>query len=1195
MNHVFKTKWSVAHQGYVVTDEHHASKTKANKSVVALAVASMMMLAGSASAAYVEPGFFATSSDNVVAAQKSWENAEYEKDWGLRAMKASKAYALGFTGQNTKVAVMDSAAVIQKHSELSGDRFSATHVKGEYGMSGNRYPQSVTSTKPGQPFEKGEKYDVTGEWIPNVNCSHGTHVTGTVGANRDGKEFHGVAFGSNIVVGNTGATDNNNYGPYQDYDFFYAGWKALADDLNASNGEHRGGVINNSWGTNIKVVQVFKRVTVDANGDGQPDVDKNGKPVLDWEYDHDLRPGEKIEVADLDTTVVGALTTSTGGIAADTLQESEYEYFYHRKEYQDEYAGTDHAGKSFVDAAYDAVKGTNVVQIFTTGNVNRANPFYRPLYPYFNPEAEKHWIAVAGLGREFDENNKWTGKYKLTSGFVEAGLGKWWTVAAPSNGVYSSVVYDGVILGLKDHKLGDLGYASFSGTSMAAPHVAGAMGVLMSRYQDMNAIQVRDVMFTTANHYNPDGSLMEGWHNNKPGQPNTVGSLPKDGEVSDRMGWGVPDLDKGMYGPGQFLGKFDYNMANTKLDVWTNNISNVALDQRRAEDEAWLKDYDKNLNADDFVLGDQFVVKDGTEDQFDHIIDKADAKKWRAEYYAKRKAAIEAKLANGEYEGSLVKRGAGTLVMTGNNSYRGGTTVEGGKLLGFAESFGVTGDDATASANGKVVVNGGTFGLLEKYNDQLTMKGELVAGKHDPQGSNEVAVPKHSVDVTVNKGGTFQITADQAVTMGNLEFKDGAAFTVGSEDVAVFKKAYAGEAQTGTVNVANVTGANLATANSDYAFFKAELKADGNKLTGTLSRDKNASFATYAQNSNGHAIASALEAAGNGALYDTLIGASKGDVTKTYNSLGDDFVLNTRNAGIANGMLLARAVKDQAAGIGEGRAVEMDEGTARLWATGIGSKSTVDYGMSDMDSDFYAGLVGAEVDVADSTKVGVFFGAGSTENKAAGQKAKSDDIHVGAYGVTNVNDFAASYGFVYSHLDADVTRSLQVGSQLGMNAFSGKTDLTQIFGEVAYKGLNTTGYSVEPYFGLSWIHAESDAFNEQVGNMKFATTPADQDVQVTTLGVRGALPFTFGSAQMAVKGDLAWNHFFGDTEAEAAMNLGGSAVANLKGGELGDMASVGLGLEAKVGKMTTMGVSYTGAYDGDITSHGISANVRFNF
>ena len=41
------------------------------------------------------------------------------------------------------------------------------------------------------------------------------------------------------------------------------------------------------------------------------------------------------------------------------------------------------------------------------------------------------------------------------------------------------------------------GWDTFSGTSMAAPHVTGAMGVLMSRYPSMNAIQVRDVMFTT--------------------------------------------------------------------------------------------------------------------------------------------------------------------------------------------------------------------------------------------------------------------------------------------------------------------------------------------------------------------------------------------------------------------------------------------------------------------------------------------------------------------------------------------------------------------------------------------------------------------------------------------------------------------------------------------------------------------------
>lgn len=1134
MNRVFKTKWSVAHQEYVVTDEKHTTKTKAAKSAVALAVAALMLGAGVASAAYMEPGFVAKNSTQLEQAKESWETAEYKKDWGLGAMHASTAYALGYHGQGVKVGVMDSGALLQKHPELSGDRFTAASAKGEYGSDGNRYPQEVGSDgQGGLPYHKGDKFDIDGNWTEGVNDSHGTHVTGTVGGNRDGNEFHGVAWGADIVVGNTGATDNNNYGPFQDYAYFKAAWTGVAEEVAKANGE-RGGVINNSWGTNTRV-------------EDQKDTGFDG-----------FNTGVHLNV--------------------NTNAETDYEFMLFAKRYgQDSFNEVADDGivddKSFVYAAYEAVKDKNIVQIMTTGNRDMKNPYYRALYPLYNPGAEKHWIAVAGLKQGVAE-----GTYELVKNFNEAGQGKWWTVAAPGNAIYSSTT--------DDH--GNPGYAAWGGTSMAAPHVAGAMGVLMSRYDQMNALQVRDVMFTTANHKNANGSNMEGW-------TDTDGTVRKDGEVSDRMGWGVPDLDKGMYGPGQFLGKFDYNMAaEGSLDVWTNAITNVALDQRRAEDEKWMKDTANGtkLPYDQIVDGSGFVVKDGDanvtdEERTSHIVGEAE-KKLLLEAYAERANAIKDKMANNNagYKGSLVKRGAGTLVMTGNNTYRGGTTVEGGTLLGFAESFGVTGDDATAKANGKVTVNGGTFGLLASYNDQFTMKGEQ---KHDDAAD-------HSVDVVVNAGGSFQITAGQNVTMGTLEFKEGAGFTVGSEDVDVLKEAYAGKEQTGTVTTTGVTGDDLAVANPDYAFFKTELKAEGNTLTGTLSRDETKSFATYAQNANGQAIAGALEGAAGGALYDALIGASKGDVAKTYNSLGDDFILNTRNAGIVNGMTLSRAIKDQATGIGEGRKVEMADGTARLWATGVGSWSALDYGQSDMDSDFYAGLFGAEVDVCSATKLGLFFGAGSTDNKAGDNKVESDDIHFGAYGVTNFSDVVnATYGFVYSHQSADATRALQVGSQLGMNAFSGDTDITQIFAEAAYTGLNTDAYSIEPYFGLSWIHAESDGFNEQVGTMAFSTTTEDQDVQVTTLGVRGAIPFTVGETKVALKGDVAWNHFFGDTEAEASMALAGSGVAHLKGGELGDMASVGLGVEAQVGKMTTMGLSYTGAYDGDITSHGISANVRFNF
>ena len=1127
MNRVFKTKWSVAHQEYVVTDEKHTTKTKAAKSAVALAVAALMLGAGAASAAYMapkggsqDPGFVANNSTQVDAAKESWETAEYNKNWGLKAMKASSAYALGYYGQGVKVGMMDSG-FLTTHQELSGDRWHTVKFEGTYSQSGERYPQYAFKDEYGRPqnngdtgkYNKGDKFSVDGAYNPDFNDNHGTGCAGVYAGNRDGVGMHGVAWGSEFYSANTGGTDSTNYGPFLDYNFFKAGYDALVNSGVK--------IINNSFGTNLK------------------QVDENGKIVTYYQSGPELT----------------------------TVKDIEYEYFLFKKQYNNNDADPELKGKSFVDAAWDAVKGKDVIQVFTNGNNDRANPYHRALYPYFNPEAEAQWIAIAGL-RQMDKNTD-PDNYKLEANFNEAGYAKYWTLTGPGQ--------NGNTANIK----GDDQYGGYSGTSMAAPFISGAFGVLASRYQDMSAVQVREVLLTTANHKNADGTDMEGWANvNK--------MTPAEGEVSDRMGWGVPDLEKGMYGLGQTLGKFDYNLRS-ELDVWSNDISQVALDQRYREDIAWLKSV-----TEDGTIDGKVVVSDNPSDYkltndydlagiADKNISLEDAKKWRLEYYEKRAAAIRDKINNGLYNGSIVKRGEGTLVMTGSNTYRGGTTVEGGKLLGYSNSFGVSGDDG--KANGKVVVNGGTFGILETYNDQFTMKGEIERG----EGT-------HSVDVVVNEGGTFQITAGQDVTMGKLEFKEGAGFTVGSEDVDVLKEAYAGKAQTGTVTTTGVTGADLAVANPDYAFFKTELKAEGNKLTGTLSRDETKSFATYAQNANGQAIAGALEGAAGGALYDALIGASKGDVAKTYNSLGDDFILNTRNAGIVNGMTLSRAIKDQATGIGEGRKVEMADGTARLWATGVGSWSALDYGQSDMDSDFYAGLFGAEVDVCSATKLGLFFGAGSTDNKAGDNKVESDDIHFGAYGVTNFSDVVnATYGFVYSHQSADATRALQVGSQLGMNAFSGDTDITQIFAEAAYTGLNTDAYSIEPYFGLSWIHAESDGFNEQVGTMAFSTTTEDQDVQVTTLGVRGAIPFTMGETKVALKGDVAWNHFFGDTEAEASMALAGSGVAHLKGGELGDMASVGLGVEAQVGKMTTMGLSYTGAYDGDITSHGISANVRFNF
>lgn len=147
MNRVFKTKWSVAHQEYVVTDEKHTTKTKSTKSAVALAVAAMMFAAGTASASFVDTSFVADNPFVFQQAKKSFETAEYQKNWGLSAMKASSAYALGYHGQGVKVGMMDSG-FLTTHQELSGDRWHTVKAEGNYSQSGERYPQYATAPNP---------------------------------------------------------------------------------------------------------------------------------------------------------------------------------------------------------------------------------------------------------------------------------------------------------------------------------------------------------------------------------------------------------------------------------------------------------------------------------------------------------------------------------------------------------------------------------------------------------------------------------------------------------------------------------------------------------------------------------------------------------------------------------------------------------------------------------------------------------------------------------------------------------------------------------------------------------------------------------------------------------------------------------------------------------------------------------------
>lgn len=1048
---------------------------------------------------------------------------------------------------------MDSGAWLA-NPDLDTPRIKGNHVQGIYGSTGNRYPQSIYATirkgqtpspAAGQPFEQGEEFDVTGDFMQGVNDAHGTQVTGVIGAERNGVNGQGVAFKADVIVGNTGANDNNNYGPFQDYNYYYLGYKNLTDTIVNANGAYRGGMINNSYGTNTKIYSSGGHILT-------PD---EMTQLLAGEGTYSNAAAAYSVTFSGDYTFLGLDDVPGGNQYATNPSAFEWEYFYFKLKYGD--------NPSFLDGAYNAVKGTNVIQSWAAGNQNRGTPYLKGLYPYFYPEAEKNWLVAVGV----QQNSRSDASTYKAATYCKAGLAKWWAMSGPTATPGVGTTY----VNASNPGSGSVTTTGFNGTSASDPQITGAFTVLQSRYPSMTAIQVKDVMFTTASHVSPEGNTFTGWTADE-GTPDVL------------FGWGMPDLERGMYGPGQFLDHFEYVLTEP-LDVWTNNIIEAGLKQREKEDKAWMaatKNGTDTTAGGDYVLGDEFVVLDDNLDFYDNAATPEQAQAWRAEYYARRAAYIQNKIDNDLYKGALIKAGSGTLIMTGNNSYSGGTTVNAGSLFGFGESFGTA----------PVIVNdGGRFGLLSSYNDTFTQKGQLTSQATAARAAVNLA------NVVVNEGGTFVVVPDQQAQAGSIEFKSGSYIGVDSieGDGSAFELAYNGQDQTGSVTASEVIGFNNATVVPDYAFVDHLVTLDNSTITGVLTANGKTPL-SYASGPNQQRVASFI--VDDPAIWSQVVSATKSQVRDTLATMGSELEVTANSLTLLNGYSMQKAIRDQGAGYGNGNVAEVDGGKARFWASFIGNWSEMNtYGSGDVRSDYTAYLLGFETEVVADNTIGFFAGGGNARFKGYG-KVKTNDFNAGLYGVSKIEPVKLSYGVIYTYQHRDVSRPYVIGAnQYGLSKkINGQ--LWQVYGEVAFTGLSKMldlqSVEIEPYAAVSWLHLKVDGYNSQVAGNVVSMKFDNKDMAVSSLGVRGKVKLPMDRADIKLVADANWTHFYGNTKNTAQAALGTHSY-KLESEKLKDVAQVSAGFEADVTKSLKVGASYYGAFGSKVKSNGFGITAKYTF
>ncbi|HIE0708852.1 TPA: S8 family serine peptidase, partial [Serratia marcescens] len=445
--------------------------------------------------------------------------------------------------------------------------------------------------------------------------------------------------------------------------------------------------------------------------------------------------------------------------------------------------------------AIDAAR-KNILVLFAAGNDGNYNqPDVISGLAYFVPDIAPNWLSVASVAQDAASTN--SVPYTISSFSSRCGYTASFCVSSPGSKIYSTVANGSDPANLVSD------YGNKNGTSMATPHVTGAVAVLLQRFPYMTSAQIADVLKTTATDMGAPG-------------------------IDALYGWGMINLGKAINGPGMF-----YTVEDIPAEFRIPDPTGVAygptqfvanIPGRGAEVDAGTLHARK---CDDFHCG------------------------W--EIYSN----------NISGHGGLTKEGAGTLELTGTNTYAGPTLVNQGRLA-------VNGSITSAVS----VQNGGTVGGSGTVGSLTARQGGTVA-------------PGNSIG-TLNVAGnvSFEPGSRYAVEVGpngqSDRIQSGGSATIGGGEVAVTLenspnlltqsevRSLLGQQYTILSAQQGVSGQFDAVA-PNYLFLGTGLSYQPTGVTLSVGRN-GTRFASVAQTPNERAVAAAADAlaAGN-PVYESLL------------------------------------------------------------------------------------------------------------------------------------------------------------------------------------------------------------------------------------------------------------------------------------------------------------------------------------
>lgn len=224
--------------------------------------------------------------------------------------------------------------------------------------------------------------------------------------------------------------------------------------------------------------------------------------------------------------------------------------------------------------------------------------------------------------------------------------------------------------------------------------------------------------------------------------------------------------------------------------------------------------------------------------------------------------------------------------------------------------------------------------------------------------------------------------------------------------------------------------------------------------------------------------------------------------------------------------------------------------------------------------------------------------AGAFQNTSVNVSERSssgtiESRHLAAYAGMQHGALGLRAGASYGWSDIATRRTIAFPgfSDAASASYGGRT--AQVFGEAGY-GIGYQNLTLEPFAGLSYVNVWTDGFTEAGGAAALTAASGDAGTTFSTLGLRAAAPVPLalpGNALLIAKGSAGWRHAFGAVTPTSQLSFSNAARFTVAGVPIAkDAAALELGLDGRITRHDTFGISYAGQIAGSAYDHGVSTH-----